>query len=70
MVTKGSVDADIYSMQERKAKMNAAIMESKDGKKERQVMLKNEIQRFLGSPDMPGKNEDKKNSKERVTEII
>jgi len=28
MVTKDTVDEDIYAMQERKAKMNAAIMES------------------------------------------
>ena len=28
MVTKGTVDEDIYQMQERKAKMNAAILEN------------------------------------------
>jgi len=28
MVTKDTVDASIYSMQEKKAKMNAAILES------------------------------------------
>lgn len=29
MITEDTVDADIYKMQQRKAKMNAAIMDSK-----------------------------------------
>lgn len=57
MVTKETVDADIYTMQERKAKMNAAIMESKnDDKNERREMLNQEIQRFLGSPKAENSN--------------
>lgn len=53
MVAKETVDADIYTMQERKAKMNAAIMESSknNDKKERREMLNQEIQRFLGNPN-------------------
>lgn len=50
MVTKDTVDADIYEMQERKAKMNAAIMESNEAKKERKVMLQAVVDRFLKSP--------------------
>lgn len=63
MVTKETVDADIYTMQERKSKMNAAIMESKNDKKERREMLNHEIQRFLGSP----KAKDTKNGKKIET---
>lgn len=50
MVTSGTVDADIFEMQERKSKMNAAIMESKAEKKERKEMLQTAVERFLGSP--------------------
>ena len=55
LVTKDTVDADIYEMQERKAKMNAAIMESNDSggsnnKKERKVMLEALVNRFLTGP--------------------
>ncbi len=43
MITKETVDADIYSMQERKAEMNAAILETKQSssaakKKEKEDM--------------------------------
>ncbi len=55
MVAKDTVDADIYEMQERKAKMNAAIMESNDSKKERKVMLQAVVNRFLKSPKKPKK---------------
>ena len=51
LVTKETVDADIYEMQERKSKMNAAIMESStEAKKERKVMLQAVVNRFLSSP--------------------
>jgi SNF2 family DNA or RNA helicase len=58
-VSKDTVDADIYEMQERKAKMNAAIMESSSstasksaevGKQERKAILQSVMQKFL-SPD-------------------
>lgn len=50
LVTQGTVDEDIYNMQERKAKMNAAIMESKDERQERKAMLKAAVTRFMESP--------------------
>ena len=55
LVAKDTVDEDIYSMQERKAKMSAAIMESTsssnfDSKKERENVLQTAVDRFLGSP--------------------
>jgi hypothetical protein len=37
-------------MQERKAKMEVAIMESKSDKKERKEILQSAVKRFLGSP--------------------
>ena len=57
-VSKDTVDADIYEMQERKAKMNAAIMESSSttiksaevGKQERKAILQSAMQKFL-SPE-------------------
>ena len=51
LVCKDTVDADIYEMQERKSKMNAAIMESStEAKKERKDMLQTAVNRFLSSP--------------------
>ena len=49
-VAADTVDYDIYNMQERKAKMNAAIMESKDERQERKAMLKAAVDRFVDSP--------------------
>lgn len=51
MVAKDTVDADIYMMQERKSKMNAAIMgkNNNSDKKERREMLQTAVNRFLGS---------------------
>lgn len=51
LVTKGTVDEDIYQMQERKAKMNAAIMETdsqfkKNAAKEKKKLLKATVDRF------------------------
>eukprot|EP00980_Cylindrotheca_fusiformis_P006070 scaffold1306_cov100-Cylindrotheca_fusiformis.AAC.4 len=68
MVTNDTVDSDIYSMQERKSKMNAAIMESRTEKKERRELLENAVQRFLGSPKggktkmKAGRKHDKENT--------
>jgi len=55
MVSKDTVDFDIYDMQERKKKMNAAIMESssdwsKQEKKAKAEVLKSVVDRFLTSP--------------------
>jgi hypothetical protein len=57
LVSKDTVDEDIYNMQQRKAKMNAAIMESdsewnKRAKKEKDDMLKQAMDRFLRSPEV------------------
>jgi hypothetical protein len=52
MVTKDTVDSDIYNMQERKSKMNAAIMDSTTTnaeKKEKKELLQIAVNRFLGS---------------------
>jgi len=60
MVTQGTVDEDIYSVQERKAKMNEAIMEEKGGKKKKSSksdeseeiarIMNAAVDRFLKSP--------------------
>lgn len=57
LVSKDTVDEDIYNMQQRKAKMNAAIMESdsewnKIAKKEKDDMLKHVMDRYLRSPEV------------------
>jgi len=54
LVAKDTVDEDIYKMQEKKAKMNAAIMESGSDKKEKRDLLQSAVERFLVSPK--GKN--------------
>lgn len=58
MVAADTVDSDIYDMQQRKAKMNAAILETGDGNKglkkseeeEVQKMLQKTVDRYLLSP--------------------
>jgi hypothetical protein len=62
LVSKDTVDADIFEMQERKSKMNAAIMESStENKKERKVMLEAAVNRFLSSPSAaPPKKKNRK----------
>lgn len=54
LVAKDTVDQDIHSMQERKAKMSAAIMESSSSnfetKNERENVLKAAVDRFMSSP--------------------
>lgn len=56
MVTENTVDADIYKMQERKAEMNAAILETKSNAKQKKAdtkemnsMLKNAVSRYQKS---------------------
>lgn len=61
MVTENTVDADIYDMQQRKAKMNAAILESgsenetakqKEEEAAKQSIVQSAVDRFvLRSPD-------------------
>ena len=60
MVTEGTVDEDIYKIQERKSKMNDAIMEkggdSKQNKSENADMSRlanGAVERFLKSPSRP-----------------
>mmetsp|Transcript_4237 Transcript_4237/g.9611 ORF Transcript_4237/g.9611 Transcript_4237/m.9611 type:complete len:585 (-) Transcript_4237:488-2242(-) len=62
MVTKGTVDEDIYKIQERKARMNEAIMEEGGSKKknkkssdtqEMRAMTDAAVERFLKSPTKP-----------------
>ena len=69
MVTSGTVDEDIYSIQERKARMNKAIMEE-SGKKSSKSSKENEekcaiaqtaVEKFLMSP---------KRSKEKEADTI
>lgn len=58
MVTKDTVDEDVYAMQERKSKMNAAIMGSGEApesdavarSKEKKLLLRTAVDRFLRSP--------------------
>jgi SWI/SNF-related matrix-associated actin-dependent regulator 1 of chromatin subfamily A len=57
LVAKDTVDEDIHSMQERKAKMSAAIMESSssssstfESKKERDNVFQTAVDRYLASP--------------------
>ena len=50
MVAKDTVDSDIYDMQERKSKMNAAIMDSKTERKEKRDVLNTAISRFKSNP--------------------
>ena len=56
LVSRDTVDDDIYQMQERKREMNAAIMESdssswaKNETKEKSAVLSSAMSRFLKSP--------------------
>ena len=65
MVTQGTVDEDIYRIQERKARMNEAIMEE-GGKKNKSSDSKEmcrlanaAVERFLKSPTKPEKKSEK-----------
>ena len=61
MVSKDTVDEDIYMMQQRKAKMNAVIMGSetykKTSAKDTKQVLETAVNRFLQSP--PTSKKDK-----------
>lgn len=63
LISKDCVDSDIYNMQERKKKMNAAIMDApatertKEEKKAKTQMIKNAVDRYMSSPKpASGKN--------------
>jgi len=45
LISKDSVDEDIYKMQEKKAKMNAAIMDSASSRKEKNSILKSVLEK-------------------------
>jgi len=45
LITMNSVDEDIFKMQEKKAKMNAAIMDSSSSRKEKNAILKSVLDR-------------------------
>ena len=57
MVTEGTVDEDIYKIQERKSKMNDAIMEKRSGSKQNKSenaemcrLANAAVERYLKSP--------------------
>ena len=73
MVSKDTVDEDIYNMQQRKARMNAAIMDSsssssnEDMAQEKKQVLDQAVNRYLQSPSLSAKKkrrtfEEKENS--------
>jgi SWI/SNF-related matrix-associated actin-dependent regulator 1 of chromatin subfamily A len=54
LVSSDTVDSDIYKMQERKAKMNAAIMDSSSNVSEKNMkkeLLQSAVNRYLTSPE-------------------
>jgi hypothetical protein len=60
MVSKDTVDEDVYRMQQRKAKMNAAIMDSSDEWKKSAANVTKQVldiavNRFLQSPEAQSK---------------
>jgi hypothetical protein len=77
LVSKDTVDEDIYAMQQRKTKMNAAIMGSdgewnKESKEDKKMVLKTAVNRFLLSPKatsrppITGHQENSQNNCENV----
>ena len=76
MVSKDTVDEDIFMMQQRKAKMNAAIMGSEAYKKpsanDTKQVLETAVNRFLQSPPATTKKEKITSTKENLpnTEYI
>ena len=77
LIAKDTVDEDIYSMQESKAKMSAAIMESSssssskfDSKKERDNVLQTAVDRFLGSPAAVGRKEKENKPNEAMRDSL
>lgn len=77
MITSGTVDADIYEMQQRKAKMNAAILQdggmAETSKQEEKEMvgklLNNALDRFLMSPAAEKKAKKEKHEAILVSDI-
>jgi hypothetical protein len=73
MVSKDTVDEDIYLMQQRKAKMNAAIMGSEAYKKpsanDTKQVLETAVNRFLQSPPPPTKQENVSSTKENLQNV-
>jgi len=66
MVSQDTVDEDIYALQQRKAKMNAAIMETdadwnKKAKKDKEELIKTTVDRFMKSPNGVGRSTEKEN---------
>lgn len=70
LVASDTVDADIYKMQERKAKMNAAIMESNSSKnaKEKKELLESALSRYISSSPQPKKQSQTKPSSNKENE--
>jgi SWI/SNF-related matrix-associated actin-dependent regulator 1 of chromatin subfamily A len=76
LVSKDTVDEDIYGMQQRKAMMNAAIMDNgstaKEAPKEKAALLRTAVDRFLKSPKAkaprPQSLADEKENESNVTE--
>ena len=74
MVTEGTVDMDIYKMQQDKVQMNAAILENDGGddgrnnkseeSEEINKILDNAVNRFLSSPKLKLKQKQSKEEKE------
>lgn len=69
MVTQGTVDEDIYSIQERKARMNEAIMSEETGKKnnkksketeEKCAIVQAAVENFLKSPKRSKDDDNRK----------
>lgn len=76
MVSRETVDEAIYNMQERKTKMNAAIMESKPNElkktaeKEKEELLKSAVVNYLRSPEFSRKPSGKENKVAPLSDII
>jgi SWI/SNF-related matrix-associated actin-dependent regulator 1 of chromatin subfamily A len=74
LVANNTVDADIYKMQERKAKMNAAIMESSSSSKnskEKKEILESAVNRYMSSsPTKPAKNQTQSCNKENEDQEV
>jgi SWI/SNF-related matrix-associated actin-dependent regulator of chromatin subfamily A containing DEAD/H box 1 len=70
LVTKNTVDEDIYLMQEKKVAMNAAIMESTsaaDEKKAKRELLQSQIDRVCAkAPAQQARDKENNNSAETI----
>lgn len=70
MVAKDCVDAAIYEMQERKAKMNAAIMESNSEKMQKKEMLQHAMKSYLSKGDSSNDMSNVGDSKNKKNKAI